>query len=231
MTSRRWPVRRALVVALFDATLCGLAYLVSFYLRVGDDILTWPPLALWGGLALFVAVAALVCQAFGLPRRVWRYAGLDDVATIGKAVVLTHLVFLPVLFLVTRLEDFPRSVLVIDVFVMTAFLAAPRLLTRILRERRFGGVLERDGRRVPVLLVGWGDAAETFVRNLARGDGAPYRVVGVVDDRPDWQGRQVLGVEVLGTEAALEEVVERLAVREQRSRVGRFDSGQQREER
>lgn len=67
MTSRRWPVRRALVVALFDATLCGLAYLVSFYLRVGDDILTWPPLALWGGLALFVAVAALVCQAFGLP--------------------------------------------------------------------------------------------------------------------------------------------------------------------
>lgn len=69
---------------------------------------------------------------------------------------------------------------------------------------------------MPVLLVGWGDAAETFVRNLARGDGAPYRVVGVVDDRPDWQGRQVLGVEVLGTEAALEEVVERLAVRDQR---------------
>ena len=216
MTSRRWPVRRALVVAFLDATLAGLAYLVSFYLRVGDDILSWPPLALWGGLALFAGIAAIVCQALGLSRRVWRYAGLDDVATIGKAVALTHLVFLPALFLLTRLEDFPRSVLVINLFVMTAFLAAPRLLTRILRERGFGGVLERDGRRVPVLLVGWGDAAETFVRNLARGDGAPYRVVGVVDDRRDWQGRQVLGVEVLGTEAALAEVVERLAVRDQR---------------
>ncbi|MSP47984.1 MAG: polysaccharide biosynthesis protein [Alphaproteobacteria bacterium] len=216
MTTRRWPGRRALVVALLDATLAGLAYLVSFYLRVGDAILTWPSQALWGGVLLFVAIAAGVSQAFGLSRRVWRYAGLDDVAAIGKVVVLTHLVFLPALFLVTRLQDFPRSVLVIDLFVMAAFLVTPRLLTRVLRERRFGGVLEREGRRVPVLLVGWGDAAEAFVRNLARGDGAPYRVVGVVDDRADWQGRQVLGVEVLGREAALESVVEQLAGRDQR---------------
>jgi FlaA1/EpsC-like NDP-sugar epimerase len=214
--NRRWPVRRALVVAFIDAALAGLAYLVSFYLRVGDDILDWPAPALWGGLVLFVAIAVAVNQAFGLSRRVWRYAGLDDVATIGKVVALTHLIFLPALFLVTRLEDFPRSVVIIDLFVMTAFLAAPRLLTRILRERRFGGVLERDSRRVPVLLVGWGDAAETFVRNLARGDRAPYRIVGVVDDRSDWQGRQVLGVDVLGREAALEQVVEQLAARDQR---------------
>ena len=214
--NRRWPVRRALVVALLDAALAGLAYLVSFYLRVGDDIAEWPAQALWGGLVLFVAIAVGVGQVFGLSRRVWRYAGLDDVATIGKVVALTHLVFLPALFLVTRLQDFPRSVVVINLFVMAAFLSAPRLLTRVLRERRFGGVLERDGRRVPVLLVGWGDAAEIFVRNLARGDHAPYRVVGVVDDRPDWQGRQVLGVDVLGREAALEEVVEQLAARDQR---------------
>lgn len=216
MTNRRWPVRRALVVALFDATLAGAAYLVSFYLRVGDAIVDWPPQALWGGLMLFVAIAAGVGQFFGLSRRVWRYAGLDDVATIGKVVALTHLIFLPVLFLVTRLQDFPRSVVLIDVFVMTAFLAAPRLLTRILRERRFGGVLEREGRRVPVLLVGWGDAAETFVRNLVRADGAPYRVVGAVDDRREYQGRQVLGVEVLGPESALEQVVEQLAARDER---------------
>ncbi len=216
MTNRRWPVRRALVVALFDATLAAAAYLVSFYLRVGDLIVDWPPQALWGGLALFVAIAAGVAQFFGLSRRVWRYAGLDDVATIGKVVALSHLIFLPVLFLVTRLQDFPRSVVLIDVFVMTAFLAAPRLLTRIFRERRFGGVLEREGRRVPVLLVGWGDAAETFVRNLARGDGAPYRVVGAVDDRREYQGRQVLGVEVLGPESALEQIVEQLAERDER---------------
>lgn len=216
MISRRWPVRRALLVALLDAALAGSAYLVSFYLRVGDAIVGWPSQALWGGLALFVALSVAVCQAFGLPRRVWRYAGLDDVATIGKAVALTHLLFLPALFLVTRLQDFPRSVLVIDLFVMTAFLAAPRLLTRIFRERRFGGVLERDGRHVPVLLIGWGAAAESFVRNLARGDGAPYRVVGVLDDRRDWQGRQVLGVEVLGPESALERVVEVLTTRDER---------------
>jgi O-antigen biosynthesis protein WbqV len=216
MNSRRWPVRRALLAALLDAGLAGLAYLVSFYLRVGDDIWTWPAQALWGGLVLFVAIAAVVCHVFGLPRRVWRYAGLDDVWAIGKVVVLSHLVFLPGLFLLTRLQDFPRSVLVINLFVMTAFLAAPRLLTRVLRERGFGGVLERSGRRVPVLLIGWGEAAEAFVRNLGRGDGAPYRVVGVVDDRPDLQGRQVLGVDVLGPEATLAAVVERLAARDQR---------------
>ena len=65
MTNRRWPVRRALVVALFDATLAAAAYLVSFYLRVGDLIVDWPPQALWGGLALFVAIAAGVAQFFG----------------------------------------------------------------------------------------------------------------------------------------------------------------------
>ena len=64
---------------------------------------------------------------------------------------------------------------------------------------------------MPVLLVGAGDAADAFIREMTRSRSAPYEVVGIVDDRPGRIGRDIRGVRVMGAideiPAALEQLV------------------------
>jgi len=142
---------------------------------------------------------------------VWRYTSIGDLVRIVRAVVFILAGFLVVQFALTRLDDFPRSFLVIEAFVLTVLLAAPRFAYRLLKDGTLSALLERDAQsRIPVLLVGAGDGADLFIREMARGGEATYRVVGIVDDRDARTGRQIRGVRVMGGLDDLAAVVERL---------------------
>ncbi|MBM3517276.1 MAG: polysaccharide biosynthesis protein, partial [Alphaproteobacteria bacterium] len=102
------------------------------------------------------------------------------------------------------------SAALINGVLLILMLAAPRIGYRLFKDRSFAWVLRREERRVPVLLVGAGDRAEMFLREMARSPVASYRVVGIVDDKPGRIGRAIRGVRVLGSIAEVEAVVERL---------------------
>ncbi len=147
----------------------------------------------------------------GLYRGIWRYASLPDLFNIARAVSLTVLVFLPVMFVLTRLEALPRSTLLINWFVLIALLGAPRLAYRLFKDRGLDHVLERAKHQsVPVLLISAKDGADTFIREMMRDPRAVYRVVGVLADTPSRVGREIYRVPVLGTIDSLEAVVARL---------------------
>src|SRR3546814_11103116 len=77
-------------------------------------------------------------------------------------------------------------------------MGTPRFGYRLLKDGTLSALLERNAQgRVPVLLVGAGDGADLFIREMARGQEAPYRVVGIVDDRDSRPGRQIRGVRVM----------------------------------
>ncbi|KZD01896.1 polysaccharide biosynthesis protein [Oceanibaculum pacificum] len=212
MTGRQ--VQRIIVTYLHDIVMAAASFLLALYLRLGADMFSYSPAVLYLGLALFTGVSAAVFVALRLDRAIWRYASVCDVVQIIRAVILSNLIFLAALFLITRLEDVPRSLVVINLFVMTAMLAGPRLLYRVMKDRGVLGVLERDGqRRVPVLLVGAGDEADLFIREMSRLRFAPYRVVGVVDRKAGRVGRKIRGVDVLGTFEDMPAIVEALDAR------------------
>jgi O-antigen biosynthesis protein WbqV len=75
-------------------------------------------------------------------------------------------------------------------------LAGSRVLYRIVRERMGGQ--GQNIHAVPVLLVGYKNNAEQFVRDLQRTPSALYRVVGLLDDDASVRGRLVHGVQILG---------------------------------
>jgi FlaA1/EpsC-like NDP-sugar epimerase len=156
-------------------------------------------------------IAAVVFLLTGLYRGIWRYASLPDLFNITRAVSLTVLVFLPVMFVLTRLQALPRSTLLIDWFVLIALLGGPRLAYRLFKDRGLDHVLERVKHpSVPVLLISAKDGADTFIREMRRDPRAVYRVVGVLADTPSRVGREIYRVPVLGTINSLEEVIERL---------------------
>jgi O-antigen biosynthesis protein WbqV len=211
MKFRSHRVDRPSVAFLHDIAMAGIAFIAAVVLRMGSDVLSNFSEDLLLALILFVVVCGAVFHFTGLYRGVWRYASLDDLLAIVRAVTLALLVFLPVTFLITRLNELPRASLIIAWFVLIFLLGAPRMLYRVFKDRGFDHLLEQDPTsRVPVLLIGAGDSAEVFIREMARDRSAPYNVVGLVDEKGTRVGRRIHGVPVLGHIDHMERIVESL---------------------
>jgi FlaA1/EpsC-like NDP-sugar epimerase len=203
--------RRAFLAFTHDVVMAALSVVISLYLRLGGEILHYKPPLTATYVGCFTLIAAVVFLATGLYRGIWRYASLPDLFNIARAVTLAIAIFLPVMFVITRLDALPRSTLLIDWFVLVALLGGPRLAYRLFKDRGLDHVLERARHQpVPVLLISTKDGADTFIREMTRDPRAVYRVVGVLADTPSRVGREIYRVPVLGTIDSLEQVVARL---------------------
>ena len=113
MNHFRLRLDRPYVDAGHDIIMAGVAFISSLYLRIGSDF--WPQTQgfLLEGTIIFTAVCGIVFVKMHLYRGIWRYASLDDFLAITKAVSLAILIFAVAMFVLTRLESIPRSVLVI----------------------------------------------------------------------------------------------------------------------
>jgi FlaA1/EpsC-like NDP-sugar epimerase len=203
--------RRALLAFLHDIAMAPLSLVISLYLRIGSGALDYEPRLTAIYIAGFTLIAGSVFLLTGLYRGIWRFASLPDLFNITRAVTLIVLVFLPVMFVLTRLETFPRSILLIDWFVLIALLGGPRLAYRLFKDRGIDHILERvKHHSVPVLLISAKEGADTFIREMRRDPRAVYHVVGVLADTPSRVGREIYRVPILGTIDSLETVVAQL---------------------
>jgi len=212
---------RGQIAFAHDIVMAAAAFLVSLYLRLGDQWLTYfPEATLLLATATFAGIAAAAFLLNGLYRGVWRYASLNDMLAIARATTVTILVFILVMFLWTRLEAMPRSVPFINWFVLAALLGGPRFLYRSFKDRRLEFKLESQAERhVPMLLVGAGDGAELFLRALRRGPQRTYRVLGILAEKQKRVGHRIHGAAVLGTVADFATVAERFSGDDRPQRV------------
>src|SRR5262249_36421269 len=150
----------------------------SLYLRVGNSLFDYPPKLIWGYEAAFVVTAGVIFLWTGLYRGIWRYASLPDLLALLRAATLVILVFFPLMFLATRLDELPRSTILINWLLLMALLGGPRFLYRIFKDRGWDHVLERTTRMpIPVLVIGARENADLFIRATARDPERVYRVV------------------------------------------------------
>jgi O-antigen biosynthesis protein WbqV len=210
-------LNRVAVAFVHDVVMAAASFVLALYLRLGETLFAQTESYLLPATLLFTGTAAIVFWMTGLYRGVWRYASMDDLLAITRAVTLTLLIFLVLMFLATRLEDLPRSALLINWFVLMALLGGPRLAYRLYKDRRLD--LRRNdklSRRIPVLLVGAGDNAETFIRELNRNPDAEYQVVGLVDATKSRIGRVIHGLTVMGDLSEIPQAVEKLTRQDKR---------------
>ncbi len=214
--ARGAPNLRIAAVACHDLVMAAVSFEIAVFARYYSLGAPQPFGFLWEGTAIFTLVCGGVFWWLGMPRGIWRYASLKDIFKIARAVVLAALIFLPVLFVLTRLQDYPRSALIVNIPLLFLLVAGPRLLYRLVKDGSLAAVFVReDDTRVPVLLVGASDASETFIREMARPE-AGYRVVGIVAEEAVRVGREVRGVRVLGGIDQCAGVIERLAAQGRR---------------
>ena len=202
---------RGLIAYIHDIVMSGVAFVLAMYLRLGDNFQYYSGDPMIQAGALFVTISAIVFWLSSLYRGVWCYASMNDLIAITRAVTITVLVFLLVMFLWTRFQNLPRSFIPICWFTLMALLGGPRFFYRLIKDRRFDlSSGTANGSRIAVLLAGAGDGAELFLRAMNRTPDAPYQVVGIVSENARRVGLQIHGVEVVGTIADIEGAVKNL---------------------
>ena len=197
-------------IFVHDLVMATLAIYLAFYLRLGPDVYTYATSFYVLHFGLFTGIAGMMIYTQGLYKSVWSYTSFADVMTIIRVTTYTVLAYGIALFLVTRLNGFPRSSLMIAWLVLGTLLGGPRILFRLMKDKNVRQLLVDTKRQVPVLLVGASDGTEVFIRETARMANAPYRAIGIIDDKGTRIGRKIRGVEAIGHLDNLEEVLTKL---------------------
>jgi FlaA1/EpsC-like NDP-sugar epimerase len=200
---------------LIDLLVIAATPIISFTIRL--DTLRFQ--TYYRACLIFILAALivkpLVFYLFGLYRRLWRYASVEEALAIGWAVVLSSIaltalilgLFLPV----GVIGSFPRSVLIIDGLLTLVLIGGLRFSLRLLpREQgssKRQALQERTEDQRRVLVVGAGDAGAMLVREMEANPGLGLMPVGLIDDDPAKLGMRVHGVPVLGGRQDIEHAV------------------------
>ena len=186
---------KRLIVLTSDVALTALAYWFAYYLRFNFDIPKTNFAMFLNTLPVLVVLRVACFFIFGLYSGVWRYASMDDLIRIVKATVLSSLIFSVYVGFVHHFIDFPRSVFVIDWFIILALVGGSRFLYRVFRE--FYPVRTTRTRK-KVLIIGAGRAGEMILREMNQSAQIGYEPVGFLDDNRAKKGQRIHGVSVLG---------------------------------
>ncbi|MGE0109362.1 MAG: polysaccharide biosynthesis protein [Bdellovibrionales bacterium] len=215
MTFNPARINRRWIAFTHDTVVALFAYVLAMYLRLGDDLFINIGSQLVPGALIFTVTCCVIFLVSGLYRGIWAFASLNDLTQIARASSLAVGAFVIATFLLTRLEEVPRTVPFIAWFILLAGLGGSRMLLRLLREHRLSTLWERSGGgRVNVLVVGADDETDLFIRAVASNPQAPFRIVGIIDEDKKRVGRQFHGVSVLGTVDEIPSIVAKLRTQE-----------------
>lgn len=190
-------------IFLIDTLFIPLAWLGAYWLRFNMSMIPedyWDEALL--ALPFVMVVHVAVYLGFGLYRGDWRYSSLADLLRIIKAVVITCASILIVLWMETRMDGIPRSVIPLYGLLLVGFLGGVRFGFRSFKERTN---LPKTGKRV--LIIGAGQAGESVARDLLRSHDNQYHPVVFVDDNPAKVGCDIHGLRVVGNCQQIPQIV------------------------
>ena len=210
---------KANLVYLHDILVTAICFNLSIFLRLGTEFNSLPNTLIIYGTALITALGAIVYRTTGLYKGIWRYASINDLINIIKATSMTIAAFLILMFAVTRLENFPRSVLFINWFVLIISLSGSRAIYRLYKDKKFFlKDISNDESSIPVLLVGATDRAELFIREMNRNNNPTHKIVGILDINKNKIGRFIRGIEILGTISEISTIISNLEKNNKKNR-------------
>jgi FlaA1/EpsC-like NDP-sugar epimerase len=194
-------------LVLIDAFFIAVSVCIALVIRF-ETLAIQPYLELiWFAVPLLIAVRLPLFYFFGLYRRVWRYASVNELLSVVMAVFLSSVVVIFVIFGVAFplgiVKWFPRSLIAIDFLLSILLSGGFRFGLRVLSVRKIGGragELKRPSETTArVLIAGAGDAGAIIAREVRENPGLGILPVGFIDDDERKLGMRIHGVRVLGT--------------------------------
>jgi FlaA1/EpsC-like NDP-sugar epimerase len=200
-----------------DVLIIGLSYLLAYLLRFGPGVPGTHFQAFLKSLPLIVAVNVAAFWKFRIYSGIWRYFSIQGMISIILAVTTSTVLVFGLSGLVSRPAGYPKSVFLINWFVLIVLLGGYRFTIRVFRNlRRPLLSILRDqgcpGKRV--MIVGAGDAGEMILREMRQNPRMAYIPVCLIDDNPEKLQKRIHGIPVLGNQTDIPQVVMEKAVDE-----------------
>ncbi len=197
------PFVRNRYVLLGDLILILVVVLGSYAVRLELNAVFpfYTPSLLWM-IGVSLMIKPLIYYEFGLYRRLWIYASVQELKLIAAAVTSASIlvsVTMISLFSLGLFRGFPRSVLVIDWLASILAVGGLRFIFRLLAENKTNtnlSYLVPNAKKV--LIVGAGDAGALVVREMQKNPQINLIPVGYLDDAREKQNNQIYGVPVVG---------------------------------
>jgi FlaA1/EpsC-like NDP-sugar epimerase len=203
MTIARGTVMRVAAIIL-DIILVVVSIFGAYVMSVGEmPAISRQELR---GMAVILLVFIVSAAVLGLNRGSWRYVSIADLMKIIKTVIAMHLALMVFLFSSGKVNSVPKALPIISALLLISLLSGVRILYRAYKEHRSRSSKTNISSE-PVIIVGYGDKADSFIRALRRMKMAPYRVLGLVDVSGRNNGRQLHGVPIVGEFEDIKEIV------------------------
>ena len=154
-------------------------------------------------------ILPVIFYSFNIYKRPWRYISITDIWPIIKSCLLANLFIFIIIFIFNRLENIPRLVIVYNFITLLIITSSSRVIYRIIIEK-FSYSNKEKTEKIPILLLGFGDNADSFIR-AAEKKNSVYKVLGIITDN-DSEHKELFirGVKVLGNLNSLELIINKL---------------------
>ena len=159
-------LNRRTKVIVHDLLMVSLSWELAWLSRYNFSFPTEEGLLSLKILPFVLAAQGIILWRTGLYRGLWRFASIPDLWNIIRGAIMGTLVISVALFLVTRLEGIPRSVLVLYPLFLTFLLGGPRLTYRLWKDHSLSLRTVTNGQRVLILGAVYQDSP--FIMRLIR---------------------------------------------------------------
>ena len=194
--------KRRLLEVILDFFLIGLAYYLSFLAYFRLQMNTSHLDLYLKSLPFALGISYVAFYLLGVYRGVWRYIDFGDLAGYAKTAIVTSITMAVLFYIFSRTgwvdwaQDLPFSILLLFSIFLLLCLAASRASFRLLDLVQVQRFSINEAR---VLVIGAGDSGELALRWLLMNPDLHLRPVGLLDDDQFKHGRQIHGVQVLGS--------------------------------
>jgi FlaA1/EpsC-like NDP-sugar epimerase len=204
-------------VLFADILLIAVSALGSYVLRLElteDFFRFYLQAALWL-LATSFVIKPIVYYFFGMYRRLWVYASVNELKLITVAVtsasVIVSAVNVALFWAQVITPGFSRSALAIDWLLSLVLVGGTRFAMRLMAE---SSSPRSNGKGKKIIIVGAGDAGALVVKELQKNSQLNLEPIGFLDDDPAKQKHQIHGVPVIGKLPDLARILEERQVNE-----------------
>ncbi|MDR1288840.1 MAG: hypothetical protein LBJ77_00380 [Holosporales bacterium] len=197
-------------ILIFDSVIAFLSVFISIHLRIGMDFLDYSQSYIIKNMFVFGLVGSSVFLWLQTHQAFWRYTSIEDMAPIFLSVLLSNLLFFPLMILMNQEDFLPYSVLIINVFVLSFMLMIPRFLTKMMynqklnKLKKYGDPSHGNSKKQidapQVILIGSSSSTEVFLREVIINEDVTFNFtpVGILSIDSDDIGRIIKGVPILG---------------------------------
>ena len=125
--------KKVFFTLIHDLVVLGLSFFIALWLRLENQSFQLVK-DLYPYIFCFPFITIIFLYRFGLYQGIWRYASINEILSIFKALIFSILIILSILFLSIRLESIPRSFPILLFLVSMFGVSSPRVIYRLFKD-------------------------------------------------------------------------------------------------